>query len=48
MSDTRFKTHNQSGKPVTCKFCRTPVALDTYDHRIYELDKKTLHVDNCP
>lgn len=37
-------------KIVECKFCHKYVLYDDDDlkRRVYELDGKTLHVDNCP
>ena len=34
-------------KPFKCKFCHKDV-LFGFDARVYELDGKTLHVENCP
>jgi hypothetical protein len=34
-------------KPSKCKFCRKDVLFDRVFGRVYEADKKTLHVENC-
>lgn len=35
-------------KPMQCKFCRKDVLINQITNRIVEIDKVTLHIQNCP
>lgn len=41
-----LKTHRADGTPVTCKFCRAPVAYDEVTARVMDL-AGGFHSDRC-